>query len=308
MKPFYLAALSLLGCVPEFEDNLSTVGEPRLLAIQAEPAEVEEGGGVTFRALVAARDQVAVPVPSWSLCLTRKPLTELGPLSPECLTVADDGSGKVAALGAGLEIATTVPRDACKLFGPTRPEPQPGELPGRPVDPDTTGGYYQPAVAALDDVLSIGSVRLSCGLTGASRAVIQAYNADYRPNTNPTIAALDIPETVTAGSSVTLRASWNACPPDDVAPPEGCGAERYVSYDSERGTLDPRREGLRLAWYASGGVFEQELTGREESDSATDSSNVWTAPAIAGSHTVWLVLRDSRGGSSWQRYDIEVVP
>ncbi|HVJ15515.1 MAG TPA: hypothetical protein VM686_08740, partial [Polyangiaceae bacterium] len=107
MRAFVVTALALLGCVPEFEDNLSTVVEPRLLAIQAEPAEVEEGGSVTFRALVAARDEAALPVPSWSLCLTRKPLTELGPVSPECLTVTDDGSGKVSALGDGSEVVTT---------------------------------------------------------------------------------------------------------------------------------------------------------------------------------------------------------
>ena len=207
------------------------------------------------------------------------------------------------------------------MFGPNRPEPKPGELPGRPVDPDTTGGYYQPTAAEIDGVLALGSVRLSCGLVGAPRPALLEYNERYRANLNPRIAGVELGAggllltpleaeqpaapvpTVAAGSSVPLRVFW-----EDCGASEACGAEPYVSFDAEAGALVERRESLRVAWYASGGKFELELTGREEQDPGTDSQNTWFAPTEPGEHVLWLVLRDSRGGSSWHTYRAMVTP
>jgi hypothetical protein len=333
-----LFALSVLACVPEFDDDLSTITEPRLLAIQASPAEAEPGDTVTLRALVAAPEAARPDAPSWSLCLARKPLTELGPVNPDCLAVEDDGSGAVLSLGRGDEVSATLPKDGCTLFGPLAPPPEAGEKPSRPVDPDTTGGYYQPLSAALGPALSIGAVRLDCGIAQAATAQILAYNSQYRPNENPQVSALvsqgdELVEpnggfTVRAGAAVPLTASWDSCPAEPVcgdgicsayedrincaddcggSEARGCsGAEPYVWYDLETFTIDPRREGIRVAWYASAGSFEDEQTGRDEGDPGLTTSNVWRAPTRSGPATLWLVIRDSRGGVSWETYRVEV--
>jgi hypothetical protein len=217
-------------------------------------------------------------------------------------------------------------------------------LPGRPVDPDTTGGYYQPVTAWLDGAFSIGNARLSCGLTSANRKQLLAYNEQYRANENPLIARVELSDgtalepvgddpssataTVLPASQVTLRAIWNECPaeascgdmvcsafedrancPADCEVPRGCaGREPYVAFDTETGTVNQRHEALRVAWYASAGSFETELTGSEEGEVTLDTTNVWSAPATETSATIWLVLRDSRGGSSWRSYQLEVRP
>src|SRR4051812_17996532 len=99
--PLLLAASLLsLACVPEFDTDLSQLSEPRLLAIAATPAETQAEKPVTLTALVAGPEGMAAPRIDWTMCLSRKPLTELGPVNPVCLA-PDDGSGAVQSLGHG---------------------------------------------------------------------------------------------------------------------------------------------------------------------------------------------------------------
>jgi hypothetical protein len=337
MRRLFVLALAALGCVPEFDDNLSTITTPRLLAIQATPAEAKQRAETTLRALVAGPDSESAE-PRFALCLARKPLTELGPINPDCLTLSGES---VQDLGRGSEVTAAIPADACRLFGPAVPPPKAGEPPARPVDPDPTGGFYQPVLAHFGGEFSLGTVRLDCGVQRASTEQLLSYNAQYRPNENPRVAKLvhldDDAEitpgeepsiSVKAGTRVSLRASWDACPsepecgdgicgayedrancPADcgVDVPKGCtGAEPYVWYDFESFKVAPRREGIRVAWYASAGSFEEEQTGREEGDAELSTSNVWRTPARSGIATLWLVIRDSRGGVSWETYRVEV--
>jgi hypothetical protein len=330
--------LASLSCVPEFDDNLSTVSSPRLLAIQSEPAEAEPGDEVRLRALVAAADGSVVDEPRFSLCVDRKPLSELGPVNPSCLASSGEG---IEVLGRGLALTATLPDDGCRLFGPIAPPPKGNEPPSRPVDPDPTGGFYQPVIASLEGVYSLGSVRLDCGIQRAAREQLLSYNAQYRKNENPRVAALELADDGTAvepgstptlsvapGAAVSLTASWDACPTEPVCgdgicgayedrancevdcaveAPKGCtGAEPYVWYDLETFTVEPRHEGIRVAWYASAGSFEDEQTGRDEGDPGLTVSNVWLTPARSGVVTLWLVIRDSRGGVSWETYRVEV--
>jgi hypothetical protein len=135
-----LALLAATACVPDFDLDLSQVTAPRVVAIQSTPGEAGERDPVAVSALVVAPDPDAVPAPEWALCLERKPLVELGPISPLCLDRGRLGSESLLPLGTGARIDTTVPQQACRQFGPNRPEPKQGEPPGRPVDPDFTGG------------------------------------------------------------------------------------------------------------------------------------------------------------------------
>ncbi|HEX3594926.1 MAG TPA: hypothetical protein VHU80_07490, partial [Polyangiaceae bacterium] len=143
------------ACIPTITDDLATIAKPRLLAVATTPAEAAPATSVALEALVAVPPDARSPAVSWELCLDRKPLTELGAVSPACLDRGADAAIEQSA-GQGQEVASAVPREACSLFGPNPPPPKPGETGGRPADPDPTGGYYQPVVAFLGNEPVLG--------------------------------------------------------------------------------------------------------------------------------------------------------
>ena len=74
-----LIAASAVACVPDFDDDLSKIDSPRLLALRATPAEAKENGDSELEALIAVPDGEEAPKVQFGLCLARKPLTQLGP-------------------------------------------------------------------------------------------------------------------------------------------------------------------------------------------------------------------------------------
>lgn len=343
LLPLSAILLASLGaCVPDFGTDLSEVHAPRLLAIAASPAETQAGKPTTLTALVAAPGR-AVDPPSWNLCLARKPLTELGPVNPDCLQ-PDPGPETAQDLGSGESVPATLDADVCKLFGPLRPVPMKGEPPGRPVDPDITGGFYQPVAAYLGDEVSLGAIRINCDPANLNRDQALAFREQYRVNENPRLSSVGLVlsdtvellspeqrEEIKAGSSVTLRAAWDSCPTEsecgdqyctanetastcveDCAPGQahGCpGAEQYAWYDRKAQRVESRHEAISVAWYTSSGHFDNEQTGREEGEasSSRSSDNVWRVGDVPGAATLWIVIRDSRGGQSWRIQDFDVT-
>lgn len=339
------SAISAAGCVPTFDDELSTVTESKLLAISAEPAEAAPGDTVTLSALVATpTGDDTPPQLSWGLCLARKPLTELGPVNPVCLQgPGTEPSDVVTALGAGDSVPATLPMNACRLFGPSLPEAMNGQPAGRPVDPDPTGGFYQPVSVTLAETkaTSLGDVRIFCPPSGLDQDQAADFNANYRRNQNPTLSEIElvdsagnstpVTDSVTAAPGQTLRfsASWAACPTsavcgdgvcsaledptscaDDCANPKGCtGAEQYAYFNPDSRQLEVKHESIRVSWFATAGKCADPVTGRDETEFAqTSTQNGWTAPASAGRVRIWLVIRDARGGQSFRSFDVLVAP
>jgi len=343
-----LSALALMltavGCVPTFDDNLSTISRASVLAVQAEPAEAAPGEKVQLTALVATPVvDAASSKLSWGLCLARKPLTELGPVNPVCLEQPGQDPSSITPLGEGASVSATLPQDTCRLFGPSSPESKNGEPAGRPVDPDPTGGFYQPFGVTLVDtsVTSLGSVRISCPPRGLDQEQAGAFTSQYRRNENPVLASLSVIDTeqtavpdepakltVKVGQTLPLRASWAACPSEptcgdgicgaledkvscasDCTTPKGCtGAEPYAFID-ENSVVQTRHESIRVSWFATAGSYAAAVTGREEAESAqTSTDNAWTAPAEPGDVRLWLVIRDARGGQSFRSFVLSVQP
>jgi hypothetical protein len=334
------------ACVPSFDDDLSAITTPRVLAIQSLPAEAAPGASVTLSALVAVPDGGTSSL-HWELCTDRKPLTELGPVNPDCLALPEGDPDAGTALGAGNAVTVQLPKDACQIFGPIRPPAVAGQAQGRPVDPDITGGFYQPVTARLSatDSVTLGAVRLSCPLTDATPSQLTAFGALYRPNQNPDFSALTLEHaagesvpiedgaslSVAPGERVQLEASWATCPTEsvcgdgicganedksscaaDCAMATGCtGAETYPVFDATTQQITSHRESIRLSWYASAGSFENPVTGRDETETVSSSENGWTAPSSApGVETVhfWVVIRDARGGQSFRSFAATVQP
>lgn len=279
--------LLLSGCVTPLSDSTPYVDSPRVLAVAATPAEVAEGEVVTLTALYADGDGTLTEAPlDWAFCVAPHPLAELGPVAPSCLS---PGSDNLLALGSGISVNGPIPDDACSLFGPNPPPPQDDQPAGRPADPDATGGYYQPALAFDGDQPTLAPVRVRCGLANVTQETYVAWNSGYISNVAPS-PTLDLPASVAAGETVTLGVSWPECGSGACE-----GAETYVVWDAEAKELLSRREAISATWFTTGGELALARNGRDSADTSTAVDNTWTAPD-SGSTTLWVVLRDERGG------------
>ncbi|MFT4627388.1 MAG: hypothetical protein ACI8PZ_006072 [Myxococcota bacterium] len=274
----WLPLLGLIACFPIFQDDSYTVDRVRVLGIRALPAEARPNTAVSYEALVAGPDgEVTEPV-EWAWCITPRR--------------AEERTGVTASCGAGedrqpIGASTVLLADACSRFGPIPPPVQGNEAPRRPADPDPTGGYHLPVHARVDGVEAIGFHRIRCDLAGATRDVFEAYQEEYTDNEHPVLAGVDLPATVEVGESVTL--SVRATPDS---------AESYVLYVPERSVLVDRTETLTAWWYVTDGTLSR---SRRELDGHT-ASTTWTAPNRPGTVHGWVVLRDSRGGSTWSAF------
>lgn len=269
-----LALLLLVcGCENALDQRLDLVDAPRVLAVVSDPAEAKPGAMVTLSALVASPTGPVTAAPAWALCTAPKAPTEDNAVATGCI-----GTDQLVPLGTAPTATATIPTDACQLFGPDVP---PGGY--RPRDPDPTGGYYQPVRADAGDAgLAFGFARITCNLPSAPGDVAHEYQMSYVANANPVLHPLVVGD-VTAGSDVTITASW-----DDP--------ETYLYYDPRNQTLVTRREAMRVSWFATGGSLPVDATAVGEDDPATSVSTTWHAPAAAGPAWLWVVLRDSRGG------------
>jgi hypothetical protein len=303
-------AFASSACVPDFDDETSRITGTRVLAIRAFPAEAAKNQKVELTALIAAPDGSESEMPAWSLCVDRKPLSELGPVSPRCLASPASEPEVVEGLGEGPEVTATLPAKVCQLFGPERPDPKAGEPSGRPVDPDSTGGFYQPVLSWLDSTAVLGAIRLDCPLSGATREATVAYNERHRANQNPELEAFELVRSdgnsaelgaeevpvLAPGEQVRLRARFGDC-----VDAETCrGAEDYVLYDREAERLEERRETLVVSWFSSSGELDEERSDRDPAEELPAATNTFTAPSESGELRLWAVVRDDRGGVSWR--------
>ena len=228
-----LAVLALAGCKPELVGRPSLIDSPRVIAIRSTPAEAEANGDVRYDALVAQPlDDTTTPTFDWALCLASKPLATPGPISNACLTPSGPD---LEDLGTSSGADASMPSDVCQLFGPNPPTPKNGEPAVRPVDPDTTGGYYQPVrllthYVPSDSEYDVGVTRIGCGVaTGASLDQSATYTKNYKPNENPGISQITLTpaggtsvvidptasagiSTVTSGAAINFQVTWPSCP------------------------------------------------------------------------------------------------
>jgi hypothetical protein len=308
-----VAALITAGaCEPSLDDRTFLVSSPSVLAVRADPAEVLPGGKVTLTTLYVGPSG-AVPGPfDWAFCEDRNPLANLGPVSPTC--ARRSGAGFIE-LGTAPTESSSLPADTCRVFGPDVPSAQPNEPPGRPVDPDATGGYYQPVRLAAGEAIAIGLVRVTCDVPGASPDQIADLTAHDHPNANPQVDAVTSgagsslamdgagTNAVAASQHLDLRASWASC---DPLAPSCTGSEGYAFLDPQTHAVVHVREQIRVSWYATGGTFDDDTTGRDATDTTPYTDDGWTAPATAGTVTLWVVIRDDRGGVGWRSLTLNV--
>jgi hypothetical protein len=309
------------ACNPTFSDTTAIVGSPRVLAVQVVPAEAAPKADFALSALYVGPQGALDPSSiQWATCLLPEPLGDPGPTNPECLTGAASG---LIPLGSGGTVHGTIPADACELFGPDSPPPQPNQPAARPTDPDPTGGYYLPVrVSAAGAAPTVAMPRIECAPSGVTEDVFSAFENGYVPNENPVLSSLSevdpdggtaaIPAstpgspaglTISPGEHVLLSAAWPTCP----ATPGACGgAESFLYIDPTSMQVTTQRESIVVSWYATGGSFDEDRVGREADDLGTSVQNGFTAPTSGAQIQMWIVVRDSRGGEGWATYGVIV--
>ncbi len=290
----------LASCVPDREDTPYVVDSIRILAIRGTPAEVRPDTQVRYEVLVASGSGTEVVPLALAYCTEARSAEERSGVSSVCL----EGKG----LSTIAEDATVL-RDACSRFGPNAPPSSGDEAAKRPADPDPSGGFYIPIQVSLASdplVRSFGFHRIRCDLAGATRDIFEAFQEGYQANQHPRIANLkrlgasDQSDlnlgqmgTVTAGASISLQLEVRADSFED-----------YIVYSAENARLFDRKESLAVSWYVSDGLLEsftQSVPG-----ATRRVSNTWMAPETAGTVYGWVVLRDARGGASWQEFVLTV--
>ncbi len=334
------AAAVAAACSPNLDDTTSLVTKPTVLAVQSSPAEAPPPASVTYTALVVdGSGEVHSQPVQWNYCNERNPLSNLGPVATQC---SEPGNSALQLIGAGDSATAAIPARACTNFGPNPPPATKGQPAGRPLDPDTTGGYYQPVSVFLPESggtqILLYEMRRSCGFAGANENAQGALQARYHLNENPSVASLTsngraLPldtsgktTPVAAGAKMPLEVAWPSCPltdvcgdgicgadetlmgcPKDCKTPHGCaGAERFVNFDLGSQSVLDQREAMQITWYATAGSFDNDSTGRVGTDTAVTSDDNWQAPSQAGTVHLWVVLHDARGGIGWAGYALDV--
>jgi hypothetical protein len=89
-------------------------------------------------------------------------------------------------------------------------------------------------------------------------------------------------ERTTPGATVRLLAAWDPT-----------SAEDYLDDGA------PKKEEMRLAWFATAGSLDRNTT-------VDDPQNLWVAPFDRQTVQFWLVLRDGRNGTDWTSFTLEV--
>lgn len=337
MKPAHVATLFLLclssACKPTVGAPISQISGPAILAVKGVPAEVDPQGANPTVAYEALAVDLAGRVPGqgaditypllWATCDQPKPPSENNSVSSACL---DENALPGIPGSSDTTYLAPPPSVACSLFGPTVPPAVDGQPPIRPRDPDVTGGYYLPIRVELlvpealqrpdmtfpDSLVGFQLQRIFCGLANAKGTDIVKYGA-YKLNNNPVLTSLTVGQpgldpvdmpvssaavasiSVGAGQTITLAANWSSD-----------SAEPYMAFDViQRVLVDHPREAMRVSWYATGGSFEHDITGRTEDETEDFAENTWKSD-VAGPVHMWLVLHDIRGGTDFAAIDITV--
>jgi hypothetical protein len=324
-----LALLAAAGCDASFTPQ-HLVRDLRVLSIRAEvvgspaPGVADPDVGETLRlaALVAdprSRPDLRV---EWYACIPDPAVTVPPCLDPDALRDLDrlPALPGVVQLGVGLEIDAPVPAelqpavDALVARAASRPEL-------------ACTLYAELPVVAVARAGSEARVAVK-----PARVAPRDDRSAYVRNVNPTIAAArSSPESAArcggglllvrpcataadcgagvacvAAAAATPRGPTGACDDplprgaQDLCASAGAQSAQIQDQCDPAGNRFPLAEELRWQWYATGGSFDTD-GGAFDLGNATGDRIGFTPPE--GPFTLWLILRDGRGGEDWLRRD-----
>ena len=312
MRTWVFPALCFtFSCVPDLHVKASRVEQTRVVAVRATPAEATPGQRVTWQAIVVSPlvPQAATQI-DWSMCEAPRNPADSITVTGACLGVADQlaadgGAPTVRTIDAhGAMAEAAIPSDACRKIGPeVSAMAAPGAAAQRPPDADITGGYQLPLRLVLGDPtggdhridISFDRQRVRCNLANAPAEDARDYSMRYKANQNPELSGIEVAGTVLApndgmtyqvpkGAKLTLRMGWDPS-----------ARETYVLFDPVQRAIVERTEALDVSWYTNGGEFEHDRTTQDGADPIS-SNTLLLDPNVTQPISVWMILRDERGG------------
>lgn len=288
------ALLSVCGCIDAL-DQKELVRSPRILEIVAEPPEI--GPGQSSRLRVYVGGATGVTRQTWFWCVNNDTsVAGFGAADPDNSCFRDAGRTRVP-LGSAPTAVFAVPAQLIDLDALTARF-------GSQLPP----GFLETYVRDIGVAVGIGVTVDVDGRTldGFKRVVV---SLNPRPNRNPPPPRLRLNQAWTS-----LRGHTG----DDCVPESGegirvmRGAAVNLSPDPDESWFEPyrvlmsngvytdRQERAFYSWYATGGSLSDGLTQSPLRDTA------WRAPSTPGPQSLWLFVRDGRGGVSGCRVPVTV--
>lgn len=273
-----IALASLAACGGSSTSPESLIGDPRILAIRAEPPVVEIDGSTELSALVAAGDGTRDAQLSWRACDPWQPF-----LSPE----ASCGPEVSMPLVDG----RLLPQQLLEAFPP----------PADVVD-DLVLGHDDAACDAAYpsiDVVVVLETTLDGNLLVASKRVRVALEPLGAPRRNPALEALlfdgePFTELGPRFRSETAHTVSAAVDPDSIDP----------TCDDDNPS-EPALESFSVNVYATAGNFdssELELEFGLDGGEAVDETT-WTTD-VRSATDLWMVITDNEGGTGWSHFTL----
>ena len=325
-----LAAL-LAGCNEEFMPQY-LVTDFRVLAIRAEVAgasqswaDADTGDTVRLGALLANPEGLTPVAVRWKACL---PVQGQG--VPPCLDASYlqdpaslDGAPGVLDLGSGVAVDVPVPPELAPALAAL--------VERATADPVYACSLYlQVPVVAIATAGPEQRVALkSARLTPYREVAGTPLDGAYVRNQNPSLQSVQFGPSSADACDTGLPTARDcqtaadcggvACIPDPSGGPGQCDdprptagaflcaqhtpdASQAVYQCRPDGTRVPLFEELDYQWYVIGGSFDgPTVKSVSGSGNVTDRSVSFWPPA--GPYTMWVVIRDGRGGSGWLRRD-----
>lgn len=268
----------------------------RILAVAAEPAEPRPGDTVTFSSLVVS-PTAPVALTTWFACFldgddafgcTIDPtFTEgLADLDPSTLTPEE-----LAELYAELAEAGLI---GVEPFLPPTWQVPDDALDGLSDAEKLEGRVATVTVTAIPDqeVVEEGDVEIAYKRVPVSLATT--------PNRNPVVEGLRVDGIQVAEGARLVLDRGQAYTIEAVLPDDAIETYRYLNPD---GVEEERVEEPYYAWYLQEGSFDQSTTLEPY------RSVVYTTPAAPTllEQSVWVVVRDRRGGMAWSELRFELA-
>jgi hypothetical protein len=320
MRRFAFIAVLALGCGKSFTPD-SLVNGFRALAVQAEPPEIHPSQTTTFSALVVDPSRPGQNnTLLWLGCdpdpfdLGRSACNELGNLnSASALLSAVDGGQLLLPTGinflnwndetTGFGAAYTAPDDA-QVFDPaTIPAGDPRRLIGTIADTLVVAAAGDLPLLASADQKNAFFTQIEDALIPATLVIERVVVSENpNPNHNPVFGDLLFDGTAIPDGG-TFRIAPGADAGIELTAPDS-SFETFTEIEPD-GTTLTKQEGLIAAYYSTTGSFSQDRIALRSGFPETFAAPAGTdADPIPDKRlgTMWIVLRDTRGGLSWNTW------
>jgi len=289
-----LALAGAAGCSMSF-DPASYVKGLRVLAVQADQPELAPGQETTLRLLVSdGNDDATV---EWARC-TLPTYPGAGFINPDCTKETPEPW-----------LIPLAPESTDRTVRFTMPNVDP--LSGQLGLPDSTSGFYIPVRAIVrsgtEKVMTFYRVRVLL--------TISPQPANKNPvltemSTIPWMGAdagftgegFPIPESETLEVKGGYRIGLSA-----AATPDSIESYTRLAGDPRDMKLETVNEVVRFFWYTTAGELEREITGPERPENTLNLAKrpPSSLPAVID---LYVVAHDERGGTSWLKRQLRVVP